>query len=428
VERNKRLICAIMVGAIVCSMAFAEEGSVEPTAEPTPAPVVEITPEPTQQPAEEQTAEPTLEPTEEPTAEPSVEPTAELTEEPSAEPTEEPSIEPTVGPTAEPSIEPTVEPTLTPTVEPTVAPTEAPAAIEIRPEGNAMLMEKVWQISYQLPEDEIKFSWQAVDGAVVYAVTIADSKNNQIHASQETEATVSLPASVFGEDTYTMTVAAYADQAQIPEGELVLQGEMMFVLVQGQFGPGGFPGGFPGGSFPSGGGFPDGNMQGGMMPEEQGLRITPGEALTSDHASGSKNMRAHGAVEVVPSTAEMTVLTLDGTALSVTLDDQQSAFGAAKEENVLVLTPAGEGGKWSVNAYALKVLNRSGIEAVRLMLGETAVELSTSWQPQGMVYAKLSAAGYVSKDYTLIVTQNDLVVTVEDQSYRINENNELVGG
>ena len=170
-------------------------------------------------------------------------------------------------------------------------------------------------------------------------------------------------------------------------------------------------------------------MPGESVQQEQGFRVTPGEALTDSHASGTKSMRAYGTVNVILTGEPMTILTLDDTTLSIALDDQQNSFYAALQENVLVLTPvAEEGEEWTVNAFALKVLKKSGVDAMRLTLGEKAVEIPTDWQMQGTVYARLSMAGYVSKDYTLHVTADSLLVSVGEQSYRISENNELVGG
>lgn len=167
-------------------------------------------------------------------------------------------------------------------------------------------------------------------------------------------------------------------------------------------------------------------MPGGALPEEeQGFRVTPGEALTDSHASGTKDMQLYGTVEISPSAESMSVLTLDDTELSVTLDDQARGFYVEKSENALILTPETDGEKWSVNALALKVLNRSGIDLLRLNLGGDSVEVSTDWNPQGALCARLAAAGYVSKDYTLIVTREGIHVTVADQVYEIDE---LVGG
>ena len=132
----------------------AEEGSAEPTPEPTvkvtseptptPEPTSGLTPEPTvkvtSKPASEPTSGPTPEamvelmptpeatPTPEPTSGPTPEamvepmPTSEVTPEATSEPTPELTVEPT--PTSEPTSESTVEPTPTsgPTPEPTLEP------------------------------------------------------------------------------------------------------------------------------------------------------------------------------------------------------------------------------------------------------------------------------------------------------------------
>lgn len=170
-------------------------------------------------------------------------------------------------------------------------------------------------------------------------------------------------------------------------------------------------------------------MQGGAMPEEeQGFRVTPGEALTSSHTSGSKDMQLYGTVETNALEGSMSILVLDDVQLDIALDDQNSSFFAVCEEDTLILTPESEGNVWSVNALALKTLSRSGIECIRLMFGEEAVELSTHWNLQGSEYAHLCAEGYVSKDYTLTITGEQTLVAVANEIYTINENNELVGG
>ena len=124
----------------------------------------------------------------------------------------------------------------------------------------------------------------------------------------------------------------------------------------------------------------------------------------------------------------MTILTLDGVQLAVALDAQTRSFFAECDSGTLTLSPEAEGESWSVSAFALKTLHRSGIETLRLMLDGEAVELSTQWNPQGSAYAKLCAEGYVSKDYVLTVTSAEVLVTVANEIYTINENNELVGG
>lgn len=427
-NKSKRFFCALLACMTAWSAACANGEDAVPTLEPN------VTAAPTEAPTETPTEAPTAEPTSEPTAEPTETPSAEPTGEPTNEPTTEP--EPTAGPSAEPTGEPTTEPTSEPTTGPTAGPSAEPTVrpenwLEITPSGDAQLMQDVWQISAQMPQAQIEFGWLPVEGATLYEIRITDSQGAEIHLSQSAEPGLVLPAADLGTETYLLIVTAWQVQEAEPEPVqlLVKQGEIRFALVQGMQ-PGGFPGDFPGGF---GGGRPSGNfsgaMPGGEMPgEEQGFRVTPGEALTDSHASGTKDMRLYGSVNPEAQQEAMTVLTLDGVELDVSLDGQTSAFFAACEDGVLILTPEGEGKAWSVGAFALKTLGKSGIETVRLMFGEEYVELSTRRQLQGAEYAKLCAAGYVSKDYTLTVYLEDTLVSVAEKVYTINEKNELVGG
>lgn len=416
-SRTKRLFCMLLV----CMIAGASTCAEEPVPEVTAA----------------STAAVTQAPTAEPTAEPTIGPTAEPTAEPPAEPTNEPTAEPTVEPTAESSAEPTIEPTTEPNVEPTAEPTVVPVSpIEITVDGGMQQADSVWLIAVQNPEEPVVFRWTPVESATVYEVRIADSQSAEVHSPIVTEAALSLPASALSAESYTLTVCAYAET--IPEEgsdsetekTLLAQGKVKFALVQntGEFPGGGRPGGFGGGGRP-GGNSGGGSMQGGATPEaDQGFRIVPGEALTSSHSSGNKDMQIYGTVNPEAEKTAMDILTLDGVQLDVVLDDRTSSFFAACEDNVLILTPESEGKVWSVNAFVLKILSRSGIEKLRLRFGTESVEISTHWRLQGQTYARLCAEGYVSKDYFITVTLGEIQVTVAEKTYTINENNELAGG
>ena len=172
---------------------------------------------------------------------------------------------------------------------------------------------------------------------------------------------------------------------------------------------------------------PEGDMSGMMPGMDQGFRVTPGEALTDSHVSGSKDMRLYGMVQREVSANAMTTLTMDGAQLDVALDAGKGFF-AACEDGVLVLTPEAEGETWTISGLALKILGRSGIESIRLMLADECMEISTGWSLQGSEYARLCAEGYVSKDYTFTITRAETLVEAAGRTYRINENNELVGG
>ena len=380
--RSKRALCAVGACMIALSMGFAEEGAPEITAAPT-AEVVS----------------PTAAPTTEPTPAPTVEPTVEPTTEPTAAPTTEPTTEPTTTPTTEPTSEPTAEPTTAPTTAPTAEPAPTPAQFEIVPEGSAQLVENVWRISVASAEDEIRFRWTAIEGATVYAVQITDENGNIVYTVQEPAASAIIPANTLQVNiAYTISVSAYANEAPL------IAGEIDFILVLEAEKPDDVPNG---GGFPSGGRFPSGGISGGAPS---------GEA------------QAYGTLKIVLSDAAETALSLDGTELSVTLNDGESGFCAAQDGDRLILTPETDGDAWHINALALKTLRRSGISALRLRINDAEIEISTNWQPCGAIYADLSAAGYVSKDYELTVTASEQTVTVAGQTYKFNENNELVGG
>lgn len=403
---GKRWISALLAGLMLCMTAIGEEATVAPTIEATSAPTAAPTPTAVPEPTAEAT--PTMEPT--PTAEP----------EPTAEPT--PTVEPTPTSTAAPT--PTVEPE--PTSAPTATPTPAPTGLEIKPEGNAQLTENIWRIVYTSAEDPLIFRWNPIESALFYAVCVTDAAGNEIYVSQETETNITLAASIFGTDVYQIAVSAWDADAELMREAISIQ-----LIPNGQGGdfPGGFPGGgFPGGGFPSGG-FSGGGAPGGAEMEAQGFHITPGEALTDRHASGNRDMRTYGTLDIEPVESEMHALTMaDGTELSITLDDAQSGFYAALDGDVLRLTPVADGKTWQINALVLKLLNRSGVSALRVSIGEAEIEIATDWQLQGMVYGRLSAAGYVSKDYTLIITAEEIRACVDGQYYQINANNELIGG
>lgn len=404
--RNKRALCAVAACMVALSMGFAEEGAPEAT----PAPTAEV-------------ASPTVTPTEVPATEPTTAPTVEPTVEPTAEPTTAPTTEPTTEPTSEPTSEPTAEPTTAPTAEP--APT--PAQLEIVPEGNAQRTENVWRIALNSAEDTLHFRWTAAEGATVYAVQITDADGNIFYAAQETAADAAVPANALQMNiAYTLAVSAFADDAPI------IAGEISFIPVSEAEKPDDVPdgGGFPSGGGSSGGGrFPSGSAQGGDDAQaDMGFHVTAGEALTSRHASGTGDTQAYGTLRIVLSDAAETALSLDGTELSVTLDDGESGFYASQDGDTLILTPETDGDAWHINALALKTLYRSGISALHLHLNDTEVEIPTDWQPCGAAYARLSAAGCVSKDYELMIAASGQTVTVAEQSYTLNENNELVGG
>ena len=122
----------------------------------------------------------------------------------------------------------------------------------------------------------------------------------------------------------------------------------------------------------------------------------------------------------------MTRLTLGETALEVALDGGESAFTAQLEGDRLILAPEGDGEVWTLNGYALRALNRSGIAAVELALGADTAAFPTDYMPRGDVYAELCAAGYVSSDYDYSVSASGVSVCVDGRTYRLDASGQLL--
>ena len=387
-------------------------------APPTPTPATDApTRQPDETPLPASTPEISAEPSTEPSVEPSVEPSMEPGTEPSVAPSMEPGAEPSVKPSAEPSLEPSVEPS----VEPSPEPDETPLLGEILTlvaEGATQDGEGVWQFSPAPDAAQICFSWNAVEGATIYACEIFDEQGNSIDSTETEQCRIERAAKDFTAARYTLRVRAVAEEAVLAEGSL------RFCIAQSGFPNGGRPSGGFGGGRPSIGG--SGGAPEGMSEAEQGFRVTPGEALTSSHASGTKDMQLYGTVALEPAEGAVTQLTLGGAELSVTLDGGASAFTATLGGDALTLTPESEGARWTVNARALETLNRSGAATLALALDGETILLPTDLAFRGATYAALRARGFVSGDFNLQIDRDGLRVEIDGQIYLINESGELI--
>lgn len=177
----------------------------------------------------------------------------------------------------------------------------------------------------------------------------------------------------------------------------------------------GFPGGgsFPSGGFPSGGGRPSGG-RGGRSGGSSG--ITPGKALLSSHASGSKTAVRYGTVALTAGEESMQTLILGGEELAVSCSGY--AFTAAVEEDVLVLRSE-EGNAWTLTMNALKTLNISGIRQLRLIGPDAETVLDTGLELTGSLYGRERSRGFVSADFQLLRQGNEWMVRVDGREYRL---------
>lgn len=425
-RKGRRALCAAMAVAMLFSASCAEEetlteATTEPTATSTAAP--SAAPEPAETEALANTPEPTV------TATPGD--TPEPTE--TADATGTPAPMETPGSTSAP--ESTDVPTSAPL--PTDVPTQAPDPSEtipvIRVEGDAVQQDGIWQIGYNAPEDKIIFVWTFGGEAVRYVAEIIDNQGNAFPLEDPAEMRLEINAAEWLQGPCTLRIGA------VLLDETIAWGSIDFAVAQqqqngrpgGGFNGGGFggarPGGFSGGSGRSAGGSAGtvGSAPGSEMSEESDFRVTPGEALTDDHASGTKNMTLYGTVALEVEETPMQALTVGGVALDVTLDSGLQPFTASIEESCLILTPEAEGEQWQLSGAALKTLCNSGIEALILVVDDSKIALETGTELSGAVYGKLCAAGYVSKDYLWQVDARGTEITVGDARYRLNASGEL---
>ena len=183
-------------------------------------------------------------------------------------------------------------------------------------------------------------------------------------------------------------------------------------------------GGMPGGGF-HGGGFSGGKRSGGASTgmegeAEQGFHITPGEALTGSHTSGTKDMLLYGALSLTLPETEMTELTLDDVSLGIVLDDGRHAFTAAVDADTLTLS-AETGAVWMLNGRALRILSSSGIDTLMLSIDGREFALATDLPLTGGFYARLCAEGLVASDYEYWITDEGVFVWVAGELYRLDE-------
>ena len=181
-------------------------------------------------------------------------------------------------------------------------------------------------------------------------------------------------------------------------------------------GKGGFGGrgGFSGRRGGTGGsGGTDGEM--GDMEEDDALGgVTPGEALTSSHASGDRDTTPYGATHVEDG--------LDG--LDILCDGGRD-YDCALTGDALTLTG---GDRWTFTGADLRTLNRSGVRRLTLS-GSADCRLDTAPAFTGPVYDGLRAAGITANTFEYTVTLEggaaDIAVHAGGGSYKLNDDGTL---
>ena len=172
--------------------------------------------------------------------------------------------------------------------------------------------------------------------------------------------------------------------------------------------------GAPGGGKKPAGGRSGGGRGGKSSQNSSG--ITPGKALTSSHAKGSRDMLRHGAVALTTGIGSMDTLVLGGKKL--TLSCSGHTFLASLEDDVLILRSA-EGDEWSLTMDVLKTLQISGIRQLRLIGPEEETVLNTDLELSGAAYGRERAQGFVSSDFLLLRRNGDWIIRVDGREYRL---------
>ena len=423
----KLLLLAVLICALILPTGFAEDGA-DGEAISTAAPATEAPAEPAAtaaQTPETSTPPPTSASTQAPTDTSTPAPTDALTDVPTEAPTDVPTVAPTDAPTDTPTEAPTdvptVAPTETPAPEPTPSATPLPqpgaedGLVSVSPEGSAQNNGGVWSITLANPDAPLAFSWTCAEAASGYLVYAGDVSGSTGFISETRSTRIELSAASYMDGRHIIYVGAVRADGSVSWGSAT------FEIA------GGFPGGGRGGMGGFGGKRSGGAGGAGNMTEaEMGFRVTPGEALTSSHASGSADATAYVCSTIESTEEAVRALVLESTQTEITLDGGESAFTAIVEDGQLTLTPENDGSEWRLSALAMTTLAASGVERVVFELDAFSCSLPSELNLSGSVYASLRAQGYVSKDCVLSITKQGLSVDVAGSKYSINQSGELV--
>lgn len=336
-----------------------------------------------------------------PTAEAPAEPTAEPTAEPADTPSAEPAPTPDASPAPEASESPA--PTASDAPSPTPGPSASPAPTAYPPLEPGMSGDEVLMLQNRLVElGYLSYAeGLAPDGLYDEATAAAVARfQTQLQLEPTGIADDALQQLLYAPDA-----PAYSDPAASPQPS-ALPG----------FPPGGFPSGSWGGMDMSGLAGMAG-MQGMPGAEQQALpAVIPGQALTSSHSAGDRDMAMYGALDAaaLDGQNDLTALTgEDGEPLlsAPAPDGAAQTFSAALDGATLTLT-AGEGTVWQLNGYALRMLERGGVDKLRLVTPEGECALATSGWLRGEQYGHLRAQGCVSQDFDVTIAPASGAITV----------------
>ena len=168
------------------------------------------------------------------------------------------------------------------------------------------------------------------------------------------------------------------------------------------------PGGRPGG-------IPSGGRNNGRGQTE--TKVNPGEAATSYHSMGTRDLNAHWYSEIQTGEERLKTLMLDDASAVIGFagTNEDDTFLVESAENGEIVLSAMCAGTWDVNGFALKILKESGYEALVLKTSASTVRISTDAAAQGDTYKSLKAQGVGERRmvYRYSITQSgDCVFTL----------------
>lgn len=140
--------------------------------------------------------------------------------------------------------------------------------------------------------------------------------------------------------------------------------------------------------------------------------VTPGTAMTSTHASGSKDTTPYGAIERNGGFKHLGISLRVGDSVD---DLLRISYNAAVRDGTLALQGIQDGAvqRWTFDGLALRTLAHSGIDHMRF----SGLALDTEVHFSGPLYDALRAMGCTENtfQYTVTVTEDGTEVTVDVQ-------------
>lgn len=163
----------------------------------------------------------------------------------------------------------------------------------------------------------------------------------------------------------------------------------------------GEPGERPEGERPSGG-----RPSGGKGGKTENV-ISPGDALTSYHAMGDRNLTAYWMGQLHEEET-LSVLNLDGGSAVIEFEGAQSSFFVMGAEDKTYILSSDESGTWKVGGFALKILRESGIDTLVIISNDTCIAIETEHAASGEAYSALKSAGVGERRmvYTYSIGEN----------------------